>query len=371
MLHIIPTPQIYVSRTNRRSTYIFGLPINTLGITTLYLISILLIQDFSQCTNIPCSGLNLLPKNGDLYYIFQAIINRSLNLRKLQPSIENIKGFIVYPYNRFGNHVYQFTRILQYCKLLNFKKVIVPHNYLFFKNDFYVDDIHVQIGKIKIRTRKYIKGFFYWPVPGVPLNFSIINLYKNEFLKSFSNISLGENDLYLHLRSGDIFVTSDHSNYAQPPLQYFVDVINYKNWTNVYLLTQNFINPVILGLLEKNVTFIDTNFNFTKSIHLIVNSFNLAIGRTTFGLALSFLSRNLNLLFTFNCPTNKLPSHFNCDPDDSYVDNVLNQWRHSSDQIVLLFTSKCRHWNFFEQSNQPKDEYKLFHYDEVYKYWFN
>ena len=69
-------------------------------------------------------------------------------------------------------------------------------------------------------------------------------------LFNFNEQKLGENDLLIHLRSGDI-MGKGHYGYLQPPLSFYIKVIESKKWENIYLLTERDNNPCMQKLLEK------------------------------------------------------------------------------------------------------------------------
>ena len=313
---------------------------------------------------------NARKKDISYYNIFSGIINKSKNFRWQKIPVDSVEGFYIRPYNRFGNNVYQLTRVLQYCKFFNYKRLVIHRNFLFFKEDFMAGDIHVEIRTRQTNISRLIRGFYYFPVPGMRLNFSYINLFKDEFLKNFPNTTLGENELYIHLRGADIYISRSHPNYGQPPLNYYFDVMKFGNWTSIYVLSEDKVSPMVSSLLERRCIFKDTNI--TDCISIMVNCYNLVIGKTTFAIALSFLSRNLRQLFTFNFPTNKLRPHYNCDPDTSYIQVILNKWYHTPEQLALMFHSKCSSWKFYEMKNEDApNTSELFHKDNVYYYWFN
>ena len=94
---------------------------------------------------------------------------------------------------------------------------------------------------------------------------------------------LDENDLVIHIRSGDIF-NQCHYAYIQPPLSFYIEVISSKKWNNIYILTEKNNNPCIQVLKDKYpaiITFNTSNnrtggngFGFKHDLQYLLGSYN-------------------------------------------------------------------------------------------------
>ena len=75
---------------------------------------------------------------------------------------------------------------------------------------------------------------------------------KNEIKKNLPKIIIDESDLYIHIRSGDIFHYNNYKdiNYAQPPLCFYISVLDNFEFRNIYILSQDTLNPVIKKLIN-------------------------------------------------------------------------------------------------------------------------
>ena len=69
------------------------------------------------------------------------------------------------------------------------------------------------------------------------------------FIFYFSYIS--KKDLYIHLRSGDIYKKNAHGKYSQPPLCFYSNILNNFNFGNIYLISNDNNNPIINRLTKK------------------------------------------------------------------------------------------------------------------------
>ena len=63
-------------------------------------------------------------------------------------------------------------------------------------------------------------------------------------MKNLKKISINHNDLYIYIRSGDIFI-KPHHKYKQPPLCFYKKVLDNYTFKNIYLIAENKSNPVI------------------------------------------------------------------------------------------------------------------------------
>lgn len=78
----------------------------------------------------------------------------------------------------------------------------------------------------------------------------IQNILKGLF-KSICIQNLSENDLVIHIRSGDCFDPKKaHPRYIPPPLGYYTHIIESKEWENIIILSEDFKNPCINKLMS-------------------------------------------------------------------------------------------------------------------------
>ena len=322
---------------------------------------LLLISDISL-------KIKILSNNYEKMKLFYAIRNCSKNKNVF---FENMKGILIKPYGRFGNNFIQFVRIIQYTFLLGWNEILIPYNFLLLRKNFQIKNIIIRITKFqKSSYHNYVYGCFYFPFKNnhVAINYSYHHLFKTEVLKSIPNISLNKNDLYLHIRSGDILRSRRHISYFQPPINYYIDIINFKKWNKIHLISEDNKSFILQQLIHKAEQY--TKQSFMSDLTLLINCYNLGISRSTFCIASSFLSRNLNFLFTFNFPSNHLPSHYNCQPDASYIKTILNHWIANNTTNKLLSVSKCEKWLYFSFNISKNSKKKDFFNDIQYENWF-
>tara|TARA_B100001250_G_scaffold102821_1_gene86652 strand:+ start:4329 stop:6098 length:1770 start_codon:yes stop_codon:yes gene_type:complete len=135
------------------------------------------------------------------------------------------------------------TRVLDIKDILKKRCSLIWNNK---KNQFESWFCGFYLGDMKFEDRIYIVHKYINPI----FNFSPVNY-------------LNDNDLVIHLRSGDI-MNSGHAVYIQPPLQFYIDVIESKEWNDIYIITEHQNNPCFNSLIKK----------YTKIIHFLNNKKN-------------------------------------------------------------------------------------------------
>ena len=117
----------------------------------------------------------------------------------------------------------------------------------------------------------------------IPLMFEERITYVNKYISPLMKLTpqkIGNNDLVIHLRSGDIIV-SGNSDMIQPPLEFYIKVIESRKWNKIYLITERKpLNPIFNALLDRYdvITFIDDNrgkqngYNFKKDFDYLIGA---------------------------------------------------------------------------------------------------
>jgi len=123
-----------------------------------------------------------------------------------------------------------------------------------------------------------------------------------------TNLKLQPNDLVIHIRSGHgVFEGSIHSQYIQPPLSYYKNIIETNNFDTIYLVALNSQNPCINALLE-----LYPNIQFKKQsleddINLILSASTVITGFGTFVPSLLLFSTVIKTLYTPSYLKKKYP----------------------------------------------------------------
>ena len=187
--------------------------------------------------------------------------------------------------NKFGNRIIILNNLIYYCEILGFKNIYLNSNIKWYIKDKIIGDtinITVVSSKSIDCNNAYIACFksmtdpvffFYYPKyikPQIRLN-----LIKNEIKKNLPKVEINPNDLYIHIRSGDIFRSGYHPNYAQPPLCFYQNIFRSFKFRNIYIISENKNNPVINKLLRQFPNIIYKPNYLSYDIAYLSNSYNL------------------------------------------------------------------------------------------------
>lgn len=268
---------------------------------------------------------------------------------------EEIDGLEIHAYNRFGNDFFQCLRAIQYCDLFGFNVLIIPSSFLNIKSDFKIKNISV-ILRSNMHGHTYshlVRGSFFYPLHkyNIDLDVSYSEYLKDAVSEDLEETNFGPDDLLMHIRSGDIFDQTKWAVnfYAQPPLNYYLDILSKKKWSNVSIIAENTNNPVINELVKKGYSFSQSSFK--TDLSKLLTTENLVIGQGTIGIACVLLSKKLKNLYTFNIQSAKIINHWDCVPDERYQKeffNISTPNRPASDIPILekvMMTSKCIRWD--------------------------
>ncbi len=102
---------------------------------------------------------------------------------------------------------------------------------------------------------------------------------------------IDSNALVIHLRGGDIF-SRGHYAYIQPPLSFYEKIINSKQWSKIYLISEDNRNPCFNILKKKYncISCLDANNRNGGNLWGFNEDLSIMIGATNFVASKSSLS---------------------------------------------------------------------------------
>ena len=162
-------------------------------------------------------------------------------------------------------------------------------NYL--KNTY--DELKVSLSNIYTRIKNVTIGKRY-----LTNNFAVKNT-DQEIIRNLNIINVNKDDLYIHVRSGDIFFYP-HFPYAQPPFCFYRKILNNHKFNNVYLISQDTFNPVIQKILNEYNSVIYKQNGIKEDISYIINAYNIVASISSFLISILHLNYNLKTLFDYN-----------------------------------------------------------------------
>jgi hypothetical protein len=281
-----------------------------------------------------------------------------------------VKSIFIGNNYRFGNKLIIIYKIIFYCQILRCRKV-------------FIDKAKTWFIKRKIINKKYKmiivpeeeKNIYnYKTIIDKTDNFLFyiryikaqkrIDLLKNEILRNLPKVSTNPNDLFIYIRSGDIFI-HPHYLYSQAPLCFYNKILDNYRFRKYYLIAQDKNNPTIKKLLEIRSNIIYNYNPLNIDIAYLANAYNLVGGKiSTFLRGIIPLNNNLRNIWIFKLQTQKYSNEENENQylnikANAFVMNAsskysynMKYWSNSIFQRNLMINEICANdFKMFSQNN--------------------
>ena len=188
-------------------------------------------------------------------------------------------------FGRTGNTMICLQNAIDYCLNKNISIIEFPNiqwqsscvDTMLKSRKIYLIDNCKEDDNIDIESCSFI--FFYKPMTTFERRIEIVHKYIRP-VYNINPVKLDDNDLVILLRSGDVF-HRPHYAYTQPPLSFYIEVIESKSWNKIYLLTEQKNNPCFEKLISKYdniVHFLDDQTRINGNGHKFDDDFNHMIG---------------------------------------------------------------------------------------------
>jgi hypothetical protein len=247
---------------------------------------------------------------------------------------------------RFGNNTIQLYHCIQVGLLKEFNFIKIPDNKNYNKN-------YIELRKNKIINNRILidrKNNFFHTNKFFKKHKHIANNYKDVFnyntnainiLRELINYDinnikkLGEDDLVIHLRGGDIFEgKGKHRSYICPPLSFYVNIIENNNFNNIYIVSQDRKNPVVDCLIKIYPKIKFKIQSFEEDIRIILSAQNLIESFGTFVPAIMLLSNNIKIIYRSHNQNNFLKNRLPYDKFPLKI-NIIN---------LKKYTNRMKFW---------------------------
>tara|TARA_Y100000768_G_scaffold269926_1_gene206389 strand:- start:1107 stop:1841 length:735 start_codon:yes stop_codon:yes gene_type:complete len=233
-------------------------------------------------------------------------------------------------YGRLGNNIIQLSNIIDIT-------IAYKHNIKFNVKKLNFFDLSViekyfsKYNNNEIITDKY--NFYY----------SSRLLFSNDIFKQnieernkilqkaflINNINkLPENDIVIHIRSGDIFSSNPHPNYVPPPLSYYTKEIDKYKYEKIHIICEDTINPVVNELLKLYKNAVYEKNTLEKDIRIILGATNIIYSVGTFIPALMLLSNNNKYLYGKEFNNEELKEYY----------KIMKPWKNTIEQRNYILT---------------------------------
>ena len=293
--------------------------------------------------------------------LFNELKSFSKNINK---NITDVKIMFLKESLKFGNSMILLNNLIAYCEVLNIRNIylnieqdwpIVDDIFSDRINIYFVSPYQIECEDKAVLCPDY-KPFYYLAVVKPEIR---VNLFKDEVKRNLPVINTDRNDLYIHIRSGDIFKRRPNTVYAQPPLCFYQKILNNFFFKNIYIVSENRKNPIINILTKEfpEIIFIDNYIETDAAI--LSNAYNIVGSMSSFLTTLVMINDNLINYWDFdNYRLSEKYLHFHHDiyklqvnytlyemkPSEDYRKEMF-VWRNSKRQIDLMINEKCREFN--------------------------
>ena len=252
-------------------------------------------------------------------------------------------------FGRLGNNIYQVINFIHLAIELDCN-IIIPSHEFFNKqyikiNDMvqgassevlFVDDATFFMDTTYIENKFNNKNIFNKNKE------KALNILKDLFIIKYKDIpDCNDDDLYIHIRSGDIFIGEGSPSYTQPPLDFYVKIIESNKFNKIYILAEDDLNPCINILLKKYPNIVWNKTQLIDDIKLIMKCKNFIYGK-------SLLTTHI-LLFNEGLIKSWDPSMYNFDGyyeaitkanNMTYYKGIFNIWYNKPEQLKVMIEYK-------------------------------
>ena len=300
-----------------------------------------------------------IPVNSELKL---KLINE-LNKFKKGKNFTNIKSLFVVEPGKFGNRMLMLNNIIFYFEILGIKNIYLREKYNWFiKNNIISDKINITLMRLSnidcnsndILCVSFTYGFLFKPLVIKPE--IKIYLLKDEIKRNLPIVEVEPNDLYIHIRSGDIFYNPKYSyQYSQPPLCFYQKILNNFKFKNIYIISENHNNPVINKLINEFPNIIFKKHRMSKDLAYLANAYNLVGSISSIIITIIKFNDNLKKFWEYDIYKNSgkfiLLHHdfydfprnyiiYKMKPSENYK-NEMFVWLIEKSQLQLMIDEKC------------------------------
>jgi hypothetical protein len=209
-------------------------------------------------------------------------------------------------FGRLGNNITQVKNVIQIALFYNYETIILPYSIFFNKTIININN-RDNIENNKLINKNQIitdENDFFYESKIKNIDFKLFNLNIDKTMNILKNIfkikgklQLNDNDVVIHIRSGDIFGYNPHPSYIMPPLSYYTSILNNNKFDKIYLIAEDTYNPVIHNLIKIYPNIIFKLRNLDNDIELLLSSKNVIESFGSFTKCLLLISDNVQTIF--------------------------------------------------------------------------
>lgn len=308
------------------------------------------LDDKLNQTNLQTLNKTNLDLNDEFFQIKEVI--KQINKKNLT-NIETVGGGAA----NVGNALKMLNNFINICEKIKCKNIITPYGLQnIIKNPINYKEYNITIfpssfeNKMKVDIKLSNPSIYYFSYKKKPHEMRL-KVIREEVLNNIPKYNISPDDLYINIRSGDIFVNAINSDYSQPPLCFYQKIINEKNYKNNFIVSNGHENPVVDKLLKLFPEIKYVHDSVEGDISIIVNAYNLIMPVSTFPWTLIRLNYNLINLYIYelnNYNWSKINSStIHIMKPSPYYDNIMKRkWKKTKKQLELMINENCSDSNF-------------------------
>lgn len=246
------------------------------------------------------------------------------NCERLEFDNKGVELYITNWYERLGNNIHQLHNCILIGLYYNCNIRFPSHNFF--------TKTYIQLHNLPVyHTITDPSNFFYKKnidnideILFSKNNERALDILRDCFvIKGDSIPALGDNDVVIHIRSGDIFTTFIQELYWQPPLSFYVNLLNKRKFTNVYLLSEDNANPCVDILLELFPNIQYKQNTLEGDIKIILAAKTIISSHGTFVNELVKMSKNIQRIRRYSNKT--------------YIE-FMTPWKNTEEQRHIMLT---------------------------------
>ena len=288
---------------------------------------------------------------------------------KSQIEKKNLTSFeTIYGGNgNMGNALFIMNNLINICENIKCKNVIIPETL----GDIIKNKIKINFSKHK-KNEITILPPSYKKEMNITLNLNgylvfifrykdkkhklFLDTVKDEVLNNLPAYKANPDDLYINIRSGDVFVNIMHSSYSQPPLCFYQKIIQENKYQNIYLISNGKENPLVDILLKLYPNIKYMHGTPIEDMSVLVNVYNLVLPISSFPYAVIRFNDNLKNLFIYDIMVETISIRWYAEdyyfknmkfniykmkPSSNYENIMKGKWKKSKIQLDLMINEDC------------------------------
>ena len=238
---------------------------------------------------------------------------------------------------RLGNNIIQLENLIKiaifYKHQINFENNTTYHPFF---NTKIIEEYFINNNNDELLADC---NHFYYPnrlkkIPSEVFNKNdeeTYNLLKKAFVIKNEDINkLDENNIVIHIRSGDVFAINPHPKYVPPPLSYYVNILDKYKYDIIIIVCEDKINPIVNELLKLYPNSIHNINSLKDDVKIILGATNIIQSVGTFVNSLAKLSSNIKKIYSPELYKKELEKYY-----------LINEpWRNTETQREIILNYK-------------------------------